>query len=139
MRLATIWFGANDACLKPSPQHVPLDRFRANLHTLIERVPAGAAIVLIAPPPVNTYQRGADLASRDPPKELDRSFEVTKQYAEAVKEVGSEKAVPVVDVWTVLWEAVGKDERKLDQVLSDGLHLNAAGYEVRLALVNWKE
>ena len=94
---------------------------------------------LIAPPPVNIYQRGADLASRDPPKELDRSFEVTKQYAEAVKEVGSEKTVPVVDVWTVLWEAVGKDERKLEQVLSDGLHLNAAGYEVRLALLNWKE
>lgn len=38
--------------------------------------------------------------------------------------------MPVVDVWTALWEAVGKDERKLEQVLSDGLHLNAAGYDV---------
>ncbi|KZV71806.1 SGNH hydrolase [Peniophora sp. CONT] len=128
VRLLTIWFGANDACLKPSPQHVPLDRFRSNLHTLIARAPSGAAVVLITAPPVNTIQRGADLSSRDPPKELDRSFEVTRQYAELVKEVGKEKGVPVVDVWTALWEAVGKEEKRLEEVLSDGLHLNATGY-----------
>ncbi|EEB87708.1 hypothetical protein MPER_14852, partial [Moniliophthora perniciosa FA553] len=24
VRLVVIWFGANDACIKPSPQHVPI-------------------------------------------------------------------------------------------------------------------
>jgi len=93
-------------------------------------------IVLISNPPVNTYQRGAELASRDPPKECDREFEFTKLYAEAVVTTAKEERVAVADVWTVLWEAAGKDERALSAYLSDGLHLNAKGYELAYDAVN---
>lgn len=85
---------------------------------------------MIAPPPVNTFQRSAELASRDPPQLLDRRFETTKQYAEAVGNVAQEKQVAFTDVWTVLYEAAGKDEKSLSKFLYDGLHLNKAGYEV---------
>lgn len=88
-------------------------------------------ILLISNPPVNTYQRGEELASRDPPRKCDREFELTKLYAEAVINTAKEEGVAVADVWTVLWEAAGKDERALSAYLSDGLHLNAKGYEVR--------
>lgn len=55
---------------------------------------------------------------------------MTHQYAEAVKDVGGREGVPVVDLWTVLYEAVGRDEKKLSEFLYDGLHLNEKGYEV---------
>jgi hypothetical protein len=87
--------------------------------------------LLITPPPVNTYQRGAELGSRTPPRKCDRDFELTKLYAEAVIKLAEEEEVAVADVWTVVWEAAGKDERALSAYLLDGLHLNADGYEVR--------
>lgn len=85
-------------------------------------------ILLITPPPVNTYQRGADLASRVPPLALDREFDITKAYADAVKDVGQSEGVLVLDVWTAIFEAAGRDEKQLENFLEDGLHLNAAGY-----------
>ena len=88
---------------------------------------AATKVILITPPPVNTYQRGVDL---DPPLRLERLFETTKAYAEAVGEVGTKEGVPVVDVWNALYDAAGRDEKALSQFLSDGLHLNAAGYDV---------
>jgi len=92
-------------------------------------------ILLISPPPVNTYQRGADLATRDPPRTCDREFGFTRLYAEAVVKTAQEERVSVADIWTVVWEAAGKDERALSRYLLDGLHLNAEGYEVRVILV----
>ena len=129
--LFTIWFGANDACLLPSKQHIPLPKFSANLTYFIQALKSPGSeyysprtrIILITPPPINTYQRSADLQSRNPPIPLDRDFEVTRQYAEAVKDVGKKEGVPVVDVWTKLYDAVGRDERKLEKFMDDGLHL----------------
>ena len=87
-------------------------------------------IILITPPPVNTFQRRADLQSRVPPVALDRDFEVTKAYAEGVREVARSEDVALVDVWSALWEAAGKDEKSLSKLLKDGVHLNAEGYRV---------
>ena len=87
-------------------------------------------IIFITPPPVNTFQRRADLESRVPPLALDREFEVTKAYAESVREVARSADVALVDVWTALWEAAGEDERSLSKFLRDGLHLNAEAYRV---------
>lgn len=47
-------------------------------------------------------------------------------FAEAVKEVGLEAAVPCVDTWTVIMEAA--KEGGLEKYLADGLHLNPDGY-----------
>lgn len=89
-------------------------------------------VILLTPPPVNTHQRRADLQSRNPPLALDRLFETTESYARAVQEIGDEENVAVVDAWTLLWDATGKDEASLDRYLTDGLHLSGAGYEVRV-------
>lgn len=89
-------------------------------------------IILITPPPVNTYQRRADLESQVPPRSLDRGFEVTKAYAESVREVARSEDVALVDAWSALWKAAGEDERSLSKFLKDGVHLNAEGYRVSL-------
>jgi len=47
-----------------------------------------------------------------------------------VVKTAQEEGVAVADVWTVIWEAAGKDERALSAYLLDGVHLNAKGYEV---------
>ena len=87
-------------------------------------------VLLLTCPPVDTIQRGADLASRDPPRGLDRDFEVTRQYAEAARLVGEKAGVPVIDVWTLLWEGCGKEEKNLAKFLYDGLHVNELAYGV---------
>lgn len=138
IRIMTIWFGANDACILPSPQHTPLGRFASNLEKFVDMVHSpeseyyspSTRIVLMSPPPVNTYQRGADLRSRNPPLDLDREFETTKAYANAVKQVALAKRVAFVDIWTELWQAAGENESALSRYLVDGLHLNEAGYRV---------
>ncbi|EKM55899.1 uncharacterized protein PHACADRAFT_256831 [Phanerochaete carnosa HHB-10118-sp] len=138
IQLLTIWFGANDSCLEHSPQHVPLDDFVENLDKLVHTVRSSASdyytpwtrVVLFTPPPVNTHQRGADLTSRDPPRELDRAFDVTRQYAEAIKQVAQKHRVPIVDVWTILWEGCGQEEAKLTKYLTDGLHVNEEAYDL---------
>jgi lysophospholipase L1-like esterase len=143
VQVLTIWFGANDACIPPSPQHVPLDRFKENLRKMIQMVKSPQSdyyspwtkVILLTPPPVNTHTRAADLASRNPPLALDRLFETTKAYAEAVQEVGIEQGVTVVDVWESLWNATA-DEASLNQYLPDGLHLNGAGYEVNNSILS---
>ncbi|KAL4068068.1 SGNH hydrolase-type esterase domain-containing protein [Scleroderma citrinum] len=126
VELLTIWFGANDAAPPPSLQHVPREEYMQNLKYLVDMIRSPTSpyysphtrIILITPPPVNSHQRS------------DRVFDITKSYAEAAKETGSALQLPVADVWTAIWEASGKDEKALEKYLHDGLHLNAAGYEI---------
>lgn len=138
IRLLTIWFGANDACIQPSPQHVPLDKFDSNIRELVTTVTSPSSpyysphtkVILLSPPPINTHQRGAELAARDPPQALDRSFEITKAYADKVSQIGSDLSIPVVDVWNALYNAAQREEKALSRFMDDGLHLNERGYEI---------
>ncbi|KAF8212403.1 SGNH hydrolase-type esterase domain-containing protein [Mycena galopus ATCC 62051] len=136
VKLLVVWFGANDAAIEPSRQHVPLPKFIENIKSMVKLVHSAESqyyspttkIILITPPPINTHQWGADLASRNPPGALDRLFNTTKQYAEGVKEAAAALDVPVVDVWTAIWHAAGENEQALSRYLLDGLHLKPEGY-----------
>ena len=131
VRLLTIWFGANDACLPEFTQHVPLSRFSENLATMVHAIRAPESscyspetrVLLITPPPIHVPSMGVDMQST-------RTFEVTKAYAEEVKKVGEAENVPVVDAWTGVWKAAGKSKEGVKGFLTDGLHLSKAGYEV---------
>ncbi|KAJ3542816.1 hypothetical protein NM688_g5935 [Phlebia brevispora] len=138
IRLLIIWFGANDGTLPGTLQHVPLPLFTENLTKMIHLVSSPSSdyhspetkIILLTPPPVNTHQRAADLATRTPPRPVDRDFNVTVQYAEAVRALGKKEGVPVVDVHTRLWEGCGKEEKNLTKYLRDGLHVNEEAYRL---------
>ncbi|KAF7967656.1 hypothetical protein HWV62_17322 [Athelia sp. TMB] len=139
VRILTIWFGANDAAVQPSPQYVPIPQFVANLTKMVRMITSSSSpwhspsthIILMTPPPVNSYMRAADLGSRDPPRPADRDFETTKKYAEAVVDVAKKEGVHLADIWTAVYDAAGRDEQALGRYLYDGLHPNAAGYQVR--------
>ncbi|KAG8954694.1 hypothetical protein FRC04_011127 [Tulasnella sp. 424] len=139
VKLLTLWLGGNDTCILPSAQHLPLDRFVVNLRQMVSMVQSPDSeyyspetrIILITPAPINEAVRAATLGSRDPPIALDRKSEVTKKYAEAVIKLGQELNVPVLDVYTPIWEATDNgDPKKLERYLYDGLHLSKEGYAV---------
>ncbi|KAI8998999.1 SGNH hydrolase [Trametes punicea] len=141
VRLLVIWFGANDAALPHSPQHVPLPRYKSNLAALAHAVRSPQSpryspdtrVVLVTPPPVQPARWARERAVMDGQSEVqapDRSLEESRKYAEATREVATAEGVAVVDVWTKVWEAAGRDENGLGDFLSDGLHLNEKGFKV---------
>ena len=138
IRLLTIWYGANDACLPGFRQHIPLEKYGSNLTHLVhmvsdpssERYSAGTKVFLITPPPLNVHQWVSSTNCAGVPHERDRDFKVTAEYAQKVREVGASNKVPVVDVWKALWNAAGQTEAGLTKYLCDGLHLTADGYSV---------
>jgi hypothetical protein len=126
----------NSRLLKPHAQ-LTIAEFKANLHSLMNLVKSPDSpyyspttkFLLITPPPVDAFIRNAELAAREPPRVPDRDSERTRLFAEAVKEVGMESGVAVVDCWTAITDAAA-DDGGLDKYLADGLHLTAAGYKV---------
>ena len=111
--LAVIFFGANDAAAEGMPLHVPLLEYRANIKAIIDMFrestlrKANTSLILVTPPPVNCQNR---------------EINVTSLYADAIREIGIEKHVPVLDLW--LPAEQGMDIHK---DLIDGIHLSAAG------------
>ena len=112
---------------------LPIDKFISNLHLIIDlftQHSPSTSLVLITPPPISAADRAAQIA----PRKLDRDPAVTKAYAEAVIAVGKERAVPVVDLWNGVVDAVEGGEERVGTVMRDGLHLNKAGYQVSYIL-----
>jgi lysophospholipase L1-like esterase len=112
VRLMTVFFGANDACVPGNAQHVPLDEYVACLKAIV-RHPVVLAhrvkILLITPAPVDEYQlEPNDLAIGH--SALQRTAGNTKRYADACRELGKQLNLPIVDLWTVFMEAAGWKE-----------------------------
>ena len=103
-----MFFGANDSALRldtPENQHVPLSGYKQNLKAIINDSTVkihSPRILLITPPPIDEYKLDAGGLSGS------RKAEITKQYAEACCEVGTEENVAVLDLWTeMIRETVG--------------------------------
>ncbi|KAL9106241.1 MAG: hypothetical protein Q9227_008709 [Pyrenula ochraceoflavens] len=136
-------FGA--AMSAGTDQHVPLDKYVECLKAIAQQ-PAIMAhkprLMFITPPPLDEYQQD-DTEALKGFTQPRRNAKNTKRYADACKELGNTINIPVADIWGAMmrvagWEdgqpLEGSRERppnsKLDEMLSDGLHLNPAGYRV---------
>lgn len=112
VRLMTVFFGANDACIPGNAQHVPLDEYLANLKATVQHptvLAHQAKVLLVTPSPVDEYQlESNDLAIGY--SGLQRTAANTKRYADACRGLGKQLDVPVVDLWTVFMEAAGWKE-----------------------------
>ncbi|WPH04562.1 isoamyl acetate-hydrolyzing esterase 1 like protein [Acrodontium crateriforme] len=165
VRFLTIFFGANDARLPNMPggpdQHVPVDKYKANLRAIIThpRVQehVNARIILIAPPPLDE----ATLLQTDQVKYpgligdvLRRTNATTRQYATAVRELGCEMELPVIDLGFIIYARLGRPlavhgplseyedavlrhyarqpgvDESMQTFLHDGLHLSGEGYKL---------
>ncbi|KAI1608800.1 SGNH hydrolase-type esterase domain-containing protein [Exophiala viscosa] len=138
IKLMTVFFGANDACVQGSPQHVPLERYKEYLTKIatLDRLNLhGTKIIMITPAPVDEWQ-----FSR-----LERTATTTRQYVTACREVAQTLNLPVIDLWTIFMSKAGwtpnsnhpligsRDaprSKVLGELLSDGLHFTAAAYRI---------
>ena len=132
--VVTVFFGANDASLpEPNPlQHVPLAAFKSNMNDIITLLTSigieKSSIVLITPPPLQEDLWGLECKEKGQP--MDRSNAATKQYAEAVLQLGRETGLTTVDVYNEM-----SKEQNLGQLLSDGLHFTPEGNQFLADLI----
>jgi len=125
--VVVLFWGANDSSLAElNPhQHVPVERYKGNLGAMCDYLlDAGlpkTAIILVTPPPVHEgmwlkHNQDKNWVSSD------RLNSVTKLYADAVEQLGTEREIETVHLYT---EMEGKED--LQGYLSDGLHMSKAG------------
>ncbi|KAK9709120.1 isoamyl acetate-hydrolyzing esterase [Basidiobolus ranarum] len=135
--LVTIFFGANDAALPSSPQHVPLEQYQQNLRELINMIHSpeskyyspNTRILLITPPPLD--ETAWEKHCLEGGRTLDRNAETTYSYVIGCSKVGEEMDIPVVNLWQLINEDIFENESELiDYLLDDGLHLNSVGNDV---------
>jgi isoamyl acetate esterase len=110
-RSKAVLFGSNDACFLEAQngQHVPLDEYKKNLVKLLTH-PAVEAhkprLLLVTPPPIEERRLEHRVKSQGYLK-LNRSNTVTKQYADASREVARDMKVTCVDLWTAFMSKAG--------------------------------
>ncbi len=136
VKLVTIFFGANDASsfeLNPR-HHVPIDRFEMNLKNIVKICKRAygdeVKIIFIAPPPVHHDSRlkfqverwGAEKATG----KLERTLELSGQYASIVEKVAVELKYPCLHVWKLMQDSLPNNQ-EWSKYLSDGLHLSREG------------
>jgi lysophospholipase L1-like esterase len=129
--LITLWFGANDAALPgrgSSSQHVPLDRYEANMAALARAAAAAVApgsgrVLVIAPPPVHEPGRAAHAAEAygaPPDKPVDRTLAASGEYAAAACRAAAAAGVACVDMWSLFQAAGGREGGGEGGVEGDG-------------------
>ncbi|KAL1918713.1 uncharacterized protein VTP21DRAFT_2735 [Calcarisporiella thermophila] len=129
VRLVTIFFGANDAAVPPSHQHVPLERYKANLRHMVNIVLPYAKVILVTPPPVEEILWKRRCISNNK-KECDRFYSITQKYAQECILVARELGVPAVDIFDILSKRANNHVDGLGAFLWDGLHLSSLGNDV---------
>ncbi|MDB6170610.1 MAG: lysophospholipase L1-like esterase, partial [Verrucomicrobia bacterium] len=111
-QLAIIMFGLNDA-RSQSPA-----TYRKNLGTMVRRVrDAGAEAMLMTPNAV-----GPDDPLRPP--------RIVAEYAQIMRDVGSDLAVPVVDAYATFAVIQGADPATWRRLMSDTIHPNMRGHRI---------
>jgi lysophospholipase L1-like esterase len=109
--IATLYLGSNDASAPGTSQHVPITEYKGNLESIIEYITElspSTRYILITPAVVDSQVWPG------------RSSEATAQYADAVRQIGMERNIPVADLWKEPYDISLED-------LSDGLHMGVGG------------
>lgn len=131
VKLVTIFFGANDAsdAVHNKRQHVPLDDFKNNIRQIIALAKTNfgpeVSIILMTPPPVCSEGRLRFQKERYKEKAtgiLERTLELSGQYAKAVADISRELNLPLLDLWSSM-----QTVSSWPTLLSDGLHLSPSG------------
>ncbi|OZJ01973.1 hypothetical protein BZG36_04988 [Bifiguratus adelaidae] len=110
--LFCIFFGANDAALECSVQHVPVDRYMANIKKMMDtildaaspRYSATSKVLLFTPPPLD--DEGWSKKCKEDGIPVNRRNSVTATYADAIRQVQHPRVV-IVDVWTEFMTRAG--------------------------------
>ncbi|KAK9470506.1 SGNH hydrolase-type esterase domain-containing protein [Dipodascopsis tothii] len=140
VKLMYVFFGSNDASALPSPQHVPKERYQANLRKIVAAIRAAdIKPIIVGPGAFNIHQWkvGRPWAVEQ------RTQALAREYSYAARDVAAELSVPFIGLWDLLMASVGwregepimgdiavAEDAPLAAVLTDGLHYNGAAYKV---------
>ncbi|CCG82439.1 GDSL Lipase/Acylhydrolase family protein [Taphrina deformans PYCC 5710] len=138
VKVVVLFFGANDATLPGTIQHVPLDDYLKNCEALLTSSALRGKVIAVTPPPIEGYSHDVVFGAT-------RTAEVTHEYGVALKELCQRLQVPCADVWNefmvaIDWKVehgkplpgslkVPKNER-LCSFFRDGLHPIGSGYKI---------
>lgn len=150
LRFVTFLLGSNDARLPNTPpdvpqQHVPLEEYKENLRAIVthRKIVAhkGVRRILITPPPIDERKCRENDFVQDRPVRKAADY---ARYAQAVRDLGKELDLPVLDLWSAMIrraggkgdeaEPIGSIDAPANEILRgfvrDGLHLSPEGYKV---------
>lgn len=134
--VVVIQFGINDAAIdvwKDPPatkSRVSLEDYEANLRHIVTVLEEdGAQVILMTPNPLRWNDRMREMYGKPPydAEDVEGFSAFLKNYAGVVRELATEKKLPLVDVYQ-LFEAHGATEgQTVDELLLDGMHPNDRG------------
>lgn len=110
--LVVVMFGMND--VRSQPPEV----FRHNLESIVERAQRGGAEVILMTP--NAIS----------PDDTARSPERLLAYAQIVRDVARERALPLVDPHSVYAAILAADRPAWERLMSDSIHPNLRGHKI---------
>lgn len=140
--IVVIQFGINDAAVdvwKNPPvleSRVPLAQYEANLRFFLRSLrslkPAPARAILMTPNPQRWSPPLLERYGRAPyrPEEETGFTFILETYAEAVRRIACEEAVPLVDIYERYAEWERESGRPCAELLSDGVHPNSEGHRL---------
>ncbi|KAK9464684.1 SGNH hydrolase-type esterase domain-containing protein [Lipomyces arxii] len=141
IRLMIVFFGTNDSVQpKNVVQHVPIQRFKQNMHKIYDSATkAGSKVIFIGPGPLNAHVWKIGREDRYD----DRTTLQAREYCDAAISVGKELGAPVIPLWYAMMADLGwkegdtiyglleeSEENPLKAYLNDGLHFAGPGYKV---------
>lgn len=144
-RVVVMQFGINDSAIdvwrKPpaTEPRVPLDEFTKNLRSMIETIrQQNAQVILMTANPLRWTAQLKQLYGH-PPYLVDAEdgFEspTLLPYNEAMRKLGAEMKVPVIDLHAAYPEFAKRNQTTIDGLLLDGMHPNDRGHALAAELL----
>lgn len=124
IRIATVFFGTNDA-VKEGSQHVPLERYLANMKSIVQLLQKNNINVILIGPAMHDEPRWRISREDDYRHGLIRSNENNEKYSDSLHELADSLDVPFVNLF--------KEFSKFDNwmgLLCDGVHFTGEGYKI---------
>lgn len=132
--MVVLMIGTNDSVLKGNPHHVDIFEFERNVSKMVKEitnVAPSAAVIVVTPPPCSMAM------INDPNSKLSqsgkaRSNEAVELYASVLRKIvrnADGQMVRIADLHLEL------SDKKVEEYLSDGVHLNGNGYKTLFILI----
>jgi lysophospholipase L1-like esterase len=142
--LVIIQFGNNDTAVdvwKDPPAtgpRVPLVDYVRNLGEMIATLKArNAKVILVTPLPTRWTEKLKGMYGKPPydPNDPDGFNFLKKEYIAALRKLGKQNKVPVVDLYSEYYRYAKKTGRPMDELFTDGMHPNDHGQRIEAELL----
>ncbi|CAI2024402.1 hypothetical protein SEUBUCD646_0H01720 [Saccharomyces eubayanus] len=124
--MATIFFGANDACLA-GPQCVPLLEFVDNIGQMVSVMKAHHVLPIIVGPALVDREKWEKARADETALGYVRTNENFTVYSDALAKLADDEKIPFVNLNKAFQKIDGDAWKSL---LTDGLHFSGEGYKI---------